>query len=80
MLQSIVYNNAVNCSGSRSFPAYKEPLSHFYYIRHISPKLLVLWFQVMIIIPLRSALAFAKYLYFQTEALFRLDRGNSITF
>ena len=60
MLQSIVYNNAVNCSGSRKFPAYKEPLSHFYYIRHISPKLLVLWFQVMIIIPLRSALAFAK--------------------
>ena len=35
VLQCIVYNNAVNCSGNRSFPDYKEPLSHLYYIRYI---------------------------------------------
>ena len=35
VLQCFVYNNAVNCSGSRKFPDYKEPLNHFYYIRYI---------------------------------------------
>ena len=35
VLQTIVYNNAANRSGSRSFSAYKEHLSHCYYIRYI---------------------------------------------
>ena len=35
VLQNIVYNNVANRSSSRSFSAYEEHLSHFYYIRYL---------------------------------------------
>ena len=61
VLLYVVYNIAVNFSGSRSFPAYKESLSHCFTFGIFSPNLLVLWFQVMTIISLRLALAFVKF-------------------
>ena len=76
LLQYIVKNNAVNCSGSRSFPVYKDPLSHFFYIRHI--------FALIVSFVFSSydyyTVTLPNYLYFQMEATFRIDRSNSMAF
>ena len=52
------------------FELIKKPLVTFIIIGIFSPKMLILWFQVMIIIPLRSALVFVK--------LSILSNGNNV--
>ena len=76
LLQYIVTNNADNCSGSRSFPVYKEPPSHFFYIPH--------FFALSVSFVFSSydyyTVTLPNYLYFHTEATFRLDKSNSMVF
>ena len=81
VLQCIVYiNNAIYCSGNRLFAVYEEPLKSLYYIRYIFALSVSLVLSCYGYYSVTFSTGICQlYLYFQTEAIFRLDRSNSMT-